>query len=207
MPRKVTATVAVSAAVSAVVEGRKAASTPRFVSRFARPQPLENVLWLPFLQIQPNNYNPNKMAPPELELLKVSLLADGWTQPVVLFVDNEQDGRWIVDGFHRWTLAATDDEVQAMTDGHVPIVIIDGDLQHRMMSTIRHNRARGMHGVVPMAEIVRKLLEEGVPAEKIQSLLGMEQEEIDRLAERAGVPAQISAAGKEKFNQGWEPGL
>ena len=201
MARKPTATVA----VDVVVKARRSADSPRFVSRFARPQPLEHVLWLERADIEPNNYNPNKMAPPELELLKVSLLADGWTQPIVLFYATDNT-RWIVDGFYRWTLAA-DAEVAAMTGGLVPVVIIDGDLQHRMMSTIRHNRARGMHGVIPMAEIVRKLLEEGVPGLTIQKMLGMEHEEIERLSERAGVPEQFKQAGIVAFKQGWEPGI
>lgn len=166
-------------------------------------QPLHDIAWVERSSLQPNNYNPNKMAPPEFELLKVSLLADGWTQPIVIF-QAENGECWIVDGFHRWSVSA-DPEVAAMTDGLVPVVLIRGDENHRMMSTIRHNRARGQHGVVPMGEIVRKLLEGGMTGEQVQELLKMEDEEVERLAERAGMPVQITRTKKE-FSKGWIPG-
>jgi ParB-like chromosome segregation protein Spo0J len=110
----------------------------------------------------------------------------------------------IVDGEHRWRTAA-DPEIAAMTEGMVPIVRIKGDLSHRMMSTIRHNRARGEHAVLPMAEIVRKLLEAGQSQEDVQLLLQMEAEEVERLARRAGMPEYIGKAKKE-FSKAWVPG-
>jgi len=166
-------------------------------------QPLANVEWCPREAIKPNNYNPNKMAPPERRLLKVSLLEDGWTQPIVLFQD-EKEEYWIVDGFHRWELSG-DPEVAEMTGGLVPVVKIHGSLEHRMMSTIRHNRARGKHAVTAMADIVRTLLERGCSQEAIQELLQMEHEEVERLSERAGLPEVVSRSHKE-FNAGWTPG-
>ena len=140
-------------------------------------QPLNYIEWVARETIRPNDYNPNKQPPPEFRLLKVSILQDGWTQPIVVF------GDVIVDGEHRWQVSA-DPDIAALTGGLVPIVRITGDINHRMMSTIRHNRARGEHGVLPMAEIVRSLLDGGMDSESVQSLLQMEQEEVTRLAER-----------------------
>lgn len=97
------------------------------------------------------------MAPPELELLKTSILADGWTQPIVVLPDMT-----IVDGFHRWTVSA-DPRIRAMTGGLVPVVVIEADPLHRMASTVRHNRARGTHAVLRMAEIVRSMRDAGMP--------------------------------------------
>lgn len=171
---------------------------------FPRPQALNTLVWVKRESISPNNYNPNQMAPPELRLLKISLLEDTWTQPIVIFTDEAGGGQWIVDGFHRWTVAA-DPEVAAMTYGHVPVVYIQGDLRHRMMSTVRHNRSRGNHGVLPMGEIVKHLLQEGMPPADVGRLMQMEPEEVERLAERAGMPVQITRSHKE-FNQGWTPG-
>lgn len=168
-------------------------------------QPISKVVWVERSTIRPNNYNPNKMAPPEARLLKVSLLADGWTQPIVLFHDGTDGSDYIVDGFHRWTVSG-DPEVSAMTKGFVPVVwLTRGDLSHRMMSTIRHNRARGQHGVLPMAEIVKALLESGQTVEQVQNLLQMELEEVERLAERAGLPDVVTRSHTE-FKKGWVPG-
>ena len=74
-----------------------------------------------------------------------------------------------------------------------------------MMSTIRHNRARGEHGVLPMAEIVRSLLDGGMDSESVQSLLQMEQEEVTRLAERGG-RSEVVARTTPDFGKGWVPG-
>lgn len=160
---------------------------------------MENVSWVERGSLRPNDYNPNKQAPPEARLLKISILEDGWTQPIVAYLDGG-----IVDGEHRWQTAA-DPEVAAMTDGLVPVVYIDRPEADRVMSTIRHNRARGTHGVVPMCDIVRGLVELGRDKEQIMFLLQMESEEVDRLLEAAGMPEQIQRQ-HGSHNQGWMPG-
>jgi hypothetical protein len=72
-----------------------------------------------------------------------------------------------------------------------------------MMSTIRHNRARGNHGVLKMADIVRTLAHEmKIPAEEIMRRLGMEDEEVDRLQDTGGMIERGSAAA---FANGWVP--
>jgi hypothetical protein len=91
----------------------------------------------------------------------------------------------------------------ALTGGMVPVVVTRLDPLHRMMSTIRHNRARGTHAVLRMAEIVRRMVADGVPEREIQKRLGMEREEVTRLVNRAGMPAQ---AGGGSFNRAWIPG-
>ena len=163
-------------------------------------QPLDAVTWVPRNSIQPNDYNPNAVPPPEFRLLKVSILADGWTQPIVV----HRNSGVIIDGEHRWPVAA-DPEVAKLTGGQVPVVYVEGDLSHRMMSTIRHNRARGEHGVLPMAEIVKALLQGGAAKQDVMFLLQMEDEEVDRLAERAGMP-EIVGRTRTEFSQGWVPG-
>lgn len=167
-------------------------------------QPLNEVEWVNRDSITPNDYNPNKQPPPEHRLLKVSILEDGWTQPIVVFDDGNGGKPVIVDGEHRWRVSE-DSEVAHLTGGTVPIVRIKGDREHRMMSTIRHNRARGEHHVLPMAEIVRALLEAGIKKDDVQFLLQMEEEEVERLSERAGLP-EVVARDHTEFNKGWVPG-
>jgi len=162
-------------------------------------QPLDTIEWVSRDSLTANSYNPNHVAKPELALLKLSLLADGWTQPIVARTDGE-----IVDGFHRWTLAA-DPSIAEMTGGLVPVVRLAESLSvsHQIASTIRHNRARGVHGVMPMTDIVRSLLDEhGLSSKDLQKILGMDVEEVERLADTTGMPERGSSAD---FNKGWKP--
>lgn len=169
-----------------------------------KTQPVSKVKWLPRKKLRGNAYNPNVVASPELELLVVSILEDGWTQPIVTLPAAEDGSYQIVDGFHRWTVAA-DPRVAVLTGGQVPTVQVGLDPVHRMMSTIRHNRARGTHAVVKMAEIVRRMTDEGVPQKQIQKRLGMEAEEVVRLVNRAGMPSQVRKVAPG-FNKAWVPG-
>jgi ParB-like chromosome segregation protein Spo0J len=169
-----------------------------------KKQPLDLVEWVDRDSIEPNDYNPNKQPPPEHRLLKVSILEDGWTQPIVVFDDGSGKKPVIVDGEHRWRVSG-DKEIKKLTKGRVPIVRIAGSREQRMMSTIRHNRARGEHHVLPMAEIVRALLDAGIEKGDVQFLLQMEEEEVERLAEKAGLPEVVSRSHTE-FNKGWVPG-
>ena len=163
-----------------------------------KSQPISNVKWVHRDTLKPNHYNPNKVAPPELELLIISILEDGWTQPIVTLPDGT-----IVDGFHRYTVSL-DKRLMSKFDGLVPVVSVDIDPVHRQMSTIRHNRARGTHGIVPMASIIRGIIDDGISKEEIQTRLGMEDEEVDRLTDRAGMPTQ-AAKTQDEFGKSWKP--
>lgn len=159
-------------------------------------QPVSNVKWIPRERLKANSYNPNHVAPPERRLLKISLLEDGWTAPIVVRSDME-----IVDGFHRWTVSA-DKAVYAMTNGFVPVVFLDESksLSDQMMSTIRHNRARGTHHVVKMSEIVESLASDGLTDDEIASRLQMESEEVSRLLDKGNM---LKRGSREEFNRGW----
>ncbi len=176
-------------------------------------QPVYQIWWIHRSQIKPNLYNPNHVAPPEMELLKTSILEDGWTQPVVLYPPvlmlpgmNTQGMEFtLIDGYHRY-LTSGDAEVAALTQGYVPSVMVRPglDAAHRMMSTIRHNRARGTHAVLKMAEIVQFMQDQGVPAEEIMARLSMEDEEVNRLLAKLGRPARFAQDGVQ-FGNAWVP--
>jgi ParB-like chromosome segregation protein Spo0J len=161
-------------------------------------QPVGQVKWVTRESLKPNDYNPNKVAPPELELLIISIVEDGWTQPIVALNDGT-----IVDGFHRYTVSE-DPRILRMTGGMVPVVFIEADPYHVKMSTVRHNRARGTHAVVPMAKIVSEMINDGLPMKELKERLGMEREEIVRLCDKSGMPKRASK-GMEGFNQSWKP--
>lgn len=159
--------------------------------------PITTVEWCDPKTLHANNYNPNRVFPTELELLKQSILEDGWTQPIVARPDGE-----IVDGFHRWTVGQ-DPAVAALSGGLVPVVILrNADPVHQMASTVRHNRARGQHGILKMADIVRAAQAAGCTEDDICKRFGMEPEEIDRLADMRPSPQH---AGKDSFGRGWVP--
>jgi ParB-like chromosome segregation protein Spo0J len=161
--------------------------------------PVSHVVWVPANTLHANDYNPNHVAPPEMALLKLSIMEDGFTQPIVARPDGE-----IVDGFHRWTLGSTDADLIARYGGYVPVVRLrPADAAHQRMSTIRHNRARGNHAVVRMAEIVRELAGTmGLDPVEIGRRLGMEDEEVERLQDASGMIGRGSA---DTFGKGWVP--
>ena len=167
-------------------------------------QPVGTVRWVRRELVAANDYNPNAVAPPELRLLKISLLSDGWTQPLVVrFKDENASTYELVDGYHRW-LCAEDERIARMTDGMVPIVVLpDQPLEHRMMSTIRHNRARGEHKVQDMASIVVFILESGLDDHELSLLLQMEKEEVSRLRDRGNM---LKRGSGDSFSQGWVAG-
>lgn len=169
-------------------------------------QPVDTVEWVDRSRLQGNIYNPNHVAPPELRLLKLSILEDGWTQPIVVRPLDDTDGGLleIVDGFHRWHVSG-DPEVLAMTQGMVPTVRLrPADEAHQRMSTIRHNRARGTHHVLKMADIVCDLIDvQKLAIPEVMARLEMEEEEVDRLYDRGNKLKRGSADG---FNKGWIPG-
>jgi len=160
-------------------------------------QPINAVQWIERDLLSPNAYNPNRVAGPEMKLLKISILEDGWTQPIVINTNYE-----IVDGFHRWTVSG-DKDVQKVTGGLVPVVMTrPADDAHQKMSTIRHNRARGTHGVLNMSEIIQSMVDSGLSKQEIMARLQMEEEEVIRLAARVGIPKSdlINDSG---FSKSW----
>lgn len=161
-------------------------------------QPINRVKWVHRDALTPNGYNPNRVAPPELALLKISIAEDGWTQPIVVNPDGT-----IVDGFHRWTVSG-DPDIMAMTGGMVPVVQTSPENEaQQQMATIRHNRARGTHGVLDMARIVQGMIEGGMSQQEIMSRLQMEAEEVIRLASRVGIP-KSAIIQNDEFSKAWE---
>lgn len=140
--------------------------------------PLSTLHWIDRRSVKPNNYNPNKVSKQNLELLKQSILTNGWTLPIVVRPDMT-----IIDGFHRWTVAG-EEPLKSMLDDKVPVVIVDHkDKAGNIYGTVTHNRARGTHLLGPMKAIVKELMNEGKTVEEIGKQLGMKPEEIFRLSD------------------------
>lgn len=161
--------------------------------------PVDLVQWVPSEKIFANDYNPNKVAPVEMELLYTSIRLDGFTQPIVAYRIDD-DHYEITDGFHRNIIGRERLDILKRIYGHLPLTIIDKPLDERIGSTIRHNRARGTHQIRPMSEIVISLSEMGWNDEKIAENLGMELDEIIRLKQITGLK---QAFQNHEFSKSW----
>lgn len=169
-----------------------------------RDEPVDYVRWIKSDMVHANDYNPNSVAPPEMELLKVSIVSDGYTQPIVA---NSEDGNFIViDGFHRHRVGRECPEVASRVKGYLPVVQIresQKDRSDRIASTIRHNRARGKHRVEAMSDIVLDLRRRNWNNEKIGRELGMDPDEVLRLTQISGLAEMFS---DRDFSEAWEAG-
>ena len=157
--------------------------------------PVLDVRMIPIEKLKANDYNPNRVATPEMKLLKHSIEEDGYTQPIVTFYDDEIDMYEIVDGFHRYTVGK-----DMLKLKELPCTVIDKPLSHRMASTIRHNRARGTHQINNMSEIVVDLTKKGWSDIEICQHLGMELDEVLRLKQVSGLK---EAFANHTFSKSW----
>jgi ParB-like chromosome segregation protein Spo0J len=167
-----------------------------------KAEPVDCVLWVKADETQANDYNPNSVAPPEMKLLEHSILQDGYTQPVVTWVEGET--REVIDGFHRNRVGKECKEVRERIHGYLPVVTVKPDRtgrSDRIASTIRHNRARGKHQVSAMSDIVVELKRRNWTDERIARELGMDQDEILRLCQITGLAELFS---DQEFSKSWE---
>lgn len=151
--------------------------------------PAYHIISVPIEKIEPNTYNPNTVAPPELKLLYDSIKEDGYTMPIVCYYDSDNDKYIIVDGFHRYRIMLDYPDIREREEGRLPVSVIDKPIDCRMASTIRHNRARGSHDVDLMSNIIRELHDLGRSDAWISKHLGMEKDEILRLKQITGLAA------------------
>jgi len=166
-----------------------------------KKEPVDFVKWIYNENVIANDYNPNKVAPPEMQLLEVSIINDGYTQPIVTFPDG--DKVTVIDGFHRNRVGKESLVVKDRIQGFLPTVIIRpevSDKNSRMASTIRHNRARGKHQVSAMSEIVMELKNRNWSNKRISRELGMDEDEILRLCQVSGLENLFK---DNDFNKAW----
>lgn len=164
--------------------------------------PVYNVISVPLEKIKPNSYNPNSVAPPEMKLLYESIREDGYTMPIVCYYSQKNDIYIIVDGFHRYRVMLENPDIYEREQGMLPVSVINKTIDHRMASTIRHNRARGSHNVDLMSNIIKELHEIGRSDAWISKHLGMDRDEILRLKQITGLTALFKDV---RFGQAWKP--
>jgi ParB-like chromosome segregation protein Spo0J len=167
-----------------------------------KTEPVDCVLWVKNDTVEANDYNPNSVAPPEMELLRLSIASDGYTQPIVTM--DAGDDREVIDGFHRNRVGKECEEIQARIHGYLPVVTINESREgknDRVASTIRHNRARGKHRIDAMSDIVVDLKRRNWAPKKIAKELGMDQDEVLRLAQITGLAEMFA---DKSFSEAWK---
>jgi len=168
-----------------------------------RREPVDCVLWVKAEQLHANDYNPNSVAPPEMRLLQLSIMSDGYTQPIVAWPDADNSFE-VIDGFHRNRVGREVGAVRKRVMGRLPIAVINSERtskEDRIAATIRHNRARGKHTVDAMADIVLDLVRRNWDDAKIAKELGMEPDEVLRLKQITGL-AELFA--DREFSEAWD---
>lgn len=160
------------------------------------PIPCMNVVLVPMEQVQANNYNPNAVADNNMALLEESILQNGFCFPVVVIWDDESERYIIIDGFHRYTVMK--DHLCAK---QLPVVVLPHDMTKRMTATVQFNRARGVHQVELMGDLVKALAEQGVEDAEVAQKLGMELEEVYRLKQITGIAELFK---NQIYSKSWE---
>ena len=169
-----------------------------------KDEPVDFIRWVYVDGVHANDYNPNSVAPPEMELLRHSISKDGYTQPVVTW-NNEKSGlREVIDGFHRTRVCKEVPEIKERVSGFLPVVTVNETCtsrSDRMASTIRHNRARGKHNVTAMSDIVTELKNRNWKNARIAKELGMDEDEVLRLCQITGLETLFD---DRDFSKSWE---
>jgi hypothetical protein len=176
----------------------------RFISHMSpfKNEPVDFIEWVRVDTVHANDYNPNAVAPPEMELLRLSVDADGYTQPIVTMPDD--DTHEVIDGFHRHRIGKECREINTRLHDYLPIVHIRNerhDRGDRIAATIRHNRARGKHRIDAMSDIVIELKRRNWSDQRIGRELGMEPDEVLRLCQITGLAELFS---DEEFSASWD---
>ena len=165
-------------------------------------EPVDCVLWVKNDIVKANDYNPNSVAPPEMELLRQSIMEDGYTQPIVSYKEESQIT--VIDGFHRNRVGKEVEEVKNRVFGRLPVVNINqwkSERGDRMASTIRHNRARGSHNIELMSTIVSELVEMGKGDSWICKHVGMSIDELLRMKQITGLASLFE---NKEYSMAWE---
>lgn len=162
--------------------------------------PIENIQWKKADSLKPNDYNPNVVYNTELKLLKLSLLTNGWIQPVL--IDSEGI---IIDGYHRWWLTQNHKEIAAIHNAEVPCAVMELTEVQRILLTIRINRAKGSHIAYRMHEAIRHLLVDlAADKKEVADGIGASIDEIDLLLQE-NIFQQLGTKD-HKYSKAWVPG-
>lgn len=158
-------------------------------------KPCLNTIEIPIDSIDPNEYNPNHVDKKNMKLLELSIIEDGQTMPIVV-IQNKETGRYaIIDGFHRWTT------MKKLKQSTIAAVVLEKGINERMAATVRHNRARGVHMIELMSDMVVSLIQNGMADSDIAKHLGMDADEVLRLKQTSNIAGIFENL---EYSDSWE---
>lgn len=172
--------------------------------------PIDSIQWVDADLLSANDWNPNHVFGPEMRLLELSLLKNGWIQPILVSRTPPSEpggaavGFTIIDGFHRSVLARTSQKVRELTGGRVPCAVLEISEAERMLLTVRINRAKGSHAAVKMHELVERLVgEHGLSREYVAESIGATPAEVDLLLQESVFKAL--KIDEHEYSKAWTP--
>lgn len=158
--------------------------------------PCMEVILVPVEKVMANNYNPNRVPENNMKLLEQSIIDNGFCFPIVVIYDDVIDKYIVIDGFHRYTVLKERLQVK-----EIPVVVLKHDLSQRMAATVQFNRARGVHQVELMGDLVQALVNQGMEDEEIAKHLGMEYDEVYRLKQITGIAELFK---NQTYSKSWQ---
>lgn len=158
--------------------------------------PCLDAILVPTDKVIANDYNPNYVSDRNMALLLLSIKDNGFCFPVVTSYDKPTDLYVVIDGFHRHYIFK-----EVLKAKEIPVVVLDIEPSQRMKATIQFNRARGVHQVEGMSELVRRLIGYGINDEEIAKGLGMDLEEVYRLKQITGIAELFK---NQSYSRSWE---
>jgi ParB-like chromosome segregation protein Spo0J len=159
--------------------------------------PCANTLLVRTSLVVANAYNPNSVPPDKMDLLRRSILDNGFCFPVVVIWDADSGTFVVIDGFHRRTIGGP----EWLDFDYVPVVVLDHDITQRMAATLQFNKARGFHQVDLDAEVIRALLEQGSTEEEVAEKIGLDLDTVHRYKQLTGIASLFATT---PHSQAWE---
>lgn len=129
-----------------------------------------------------NNYNPNFVSADKMQYLKQSIIDNGFCYPIITIWDKEQEKYVIIDGFHRFAMC----QKKWLDIKKIPIIVLVHEMKERMVATMQFNKARGIHQVDLEADIIRKLVEQGMQEDDVAIHLGIDVDTVYRYKQLTG---------------------
>lgn len=147
--------------------------------------------------VQANHWNPNRVSDDKMELLRQSIIDNGFCFPVVTGYDPDLEKFVVADGFHRYTIAGP----KWLDMSHIPIVVLDRPIQELMTATWQFNKARGHHEVDLDADLIRALIQQGMDEDEICTHLGIDLDTVHRYKQLTGIAELFQNA---EYSMSWE---
>lgn len=162
--------------------------------------------YIPQDQLVPNDYNPNRQSDEEFAMLCGSMVDDGFTQPIVIRSEANDGCHTIIDGEHRWRAARVlysgdFDGVKRPDFWEIPVVKMEVEQVQAMLSTLRHNKARGSHDIELDVEVFRMAEELGV-LDIMTDGLGIDDDEMQKMLDDIEPPESLAS---DEFGEAWVP--